>query len=81
MGNAISSLIGRSGAEVDDDGEENVLLSEEHSLVLTCCWVTLKVQEVETNICARLPLSKIVFGVHQAASWLLKLKRCLFFWR
>ncbi|XP_047675030.1 thyroid adenoma-associated protein homolog isoform X1 [Tachysurus fulvidraco] len=42
MGNAISSLIGRSGAEVDDDGEENVLLSEEHSLVLTCCWVTLK---------------------------------------
>lgn len=44
MGNAISSLIGHNGAEVDDDGEENVLLSEEHSLVLTCCWVTLKVQ-------------------------------------
>ncbi|KAK3538827.1 hypothetical protein QTP86_015956 [Hemibagrus guttatus] len=42
MGNAISSLIGHNGAEVDDDGEENVLLSEEHSLVLTCCWVTLK---------------------------------------
>ncbi|KAM9447169.1 tRNA (32-2'-O)-methyltransferase regulator THADA isoform 2-T2 [Clarias gariepinus] len=44
MGNAISSLIGPSGAGLDDDddGEENVLLSEEHSLVLTCCWVTLK---------------------------------------
>ncbi|XP_059407167.1 thyroid adenoma-associated protein homolog isoform X2 [Carassius carassius] len=37
MGNAISSLIG-----LDEDGEENVLLSEEHSLVLTCCWVSLK---------------------------------------
>ncbi|KAF5901036.1 thyroid adenoma-associated protein isoform X1, partial [Clarias magur] len=45
MGNAISSLIGPSGAGLDDDdddGEGNVLLSEEHSLVLTCCWVTLK---------------------------------------
>lgn len=44
MGNAISSLIGQDGAGLDDDGEENVLLSEEHSLVLTCCWVTLKVR-------------------------------------
>ncbi|XP_060763342.1 tRNA (32-2'-O)-methyltransferase regulator THADA isoform X2 [Neoarius graeffei] len=44
MGNAISTLIGHNGAALDDndDGEENVLLSEEHSLVLTCCWVTLK---------------------------------------
>ncbi|XP_026787175.3 thyroid adenoma-associated protein homolog isoform X1 [Pangasianodon hypophthalmus] len=42
MGNAISSLIGHNGSELDEDGEENVLLSEEHSLVLTCCWVTLK---------------------------------------
>lgn len=47
MGNAISSLIGQGGvdgAELDEDGEENVLLSEEHSLVLTCCWVSLKVK-------------------------------------
>ncbi|XP_015461736.3 thyroid adenoma-associated protein homolog [Astyanax mexicanus] len=45
MGNAISSLIGQSGAGeagLDEEGDENVLLSEEHSLVLTCCWVTLK---------------------------------------
>ncbi|XP_043096293.1 thyroid adenoma-associated protein homolog isoform X2 [Puntigrus tetrazona] len=45
MGNAISSLIGQDGVEgagLDGDGEENVLLSEEHSLVLTCCWVSLK---------------------------------------
>ncbi|XP_073696191.1 tRNA (32-2'-O)-methyltransferase regulator THADA [Garra rufa] len=45
MGNAISSLIGQGeleGAGLDEDGEENVLLSEEHSLVLTCCWVSLK---------------------------------------
>jgi len=47
MGNAISSLIGQGGVEgagLDEDGEENVLLSEEHSLVLTCCWVSLKVK-------------------------------------
>ncbi|XP_017580907.2 thyroid adenoma-associated protein homolog isoform X1 [Pygocentrus nattereri] len=45
MGNAISSLISKGGtgqARLDEEGEENVLLSEEHSLVLTCCWVTLK---------------------------------------
>lgn len=45
MGNAISSLIGQhdvEGVGLDDDGDENVLLSEEHSLVLTCCWVSLK---------------------------------------
>ncbi|XP_076846062.1 tRNA (32-2'-O)-methyltransferase regulator THADA isoform X2 [Brachyhypopomus gauderio] len=40
MGNAISSLIGQPG--LDEEGEENVLLSEEHSVVLTCCWVSLK---------------------------------------
>lgn len=47
MGNAISSLIGQHGVEgarLDEDSDENVLLSEEHSLVLTCCWVSLKVQ-------------------------------------
>lgn len=50
MGNAISSLIGQRGVEgagLDEDGEENVLLSEEHSLVLTCCWVSLKVKLLE----------------------------------
>lgn len=50
MGNAISSLIGQGGVErggLDEDGEENVLLSEEHSLVLTCCWVSLKVKLID----------------------------------
>ncbi len=50
MGNAISSLIGQTGVEgagLDEDGEENVLLSEEHSLLLTCCWVSLKVKVLE----------------------------------
>ncbi|CAN9513218.1 unnamed protein product [Ophioblennius macclurei] len=41
MGNAISSLIAQSGGG-QVDGDECVLLSEEHSLVLTCCWVSLK---------------------------------------
>ncbi|XP_030647585.1 thyroid adenoma-associated protein homolog [Chanos chanos] len=41
MGNAISSLIGQ-GVGLSMEGEESVLLSEEHSLVLTCCWVSLK---------------------------------------
>uniref|UniRef100_A0A3B5MH56 Si:ch211-225b11.4 n=1 Tax=Xiphophorus couchianus TaxID=32473 RepID=A0A3B5MH56_9TELE len=41
MGNAISSLISQSGGGQTDE-EECVLLSEEHSLVLTCCWVSLK---------------------------------------
>lgn len=47
MGNAISSLIGEGGAGaagLEEEGEENILLSEEHSLILTCCWVTLKVE-------------------------------------
>ncbi|XP_061527590.1 tRNA (32-2'-O)-methyltransferase regulator THADA isoform X2 [Phycodurus eques] len=43
MGNAINSLIANSsGGNQEDGGEECVLLSEEHSLVLTCCWVSLK---------------------------------------
>ncbi|XP_077377670.1 tRNA (32-2'-O)-methyltransferase regulator THADA isoform X5 [Festucalex cinctus] len=43
MGNAISSLVANSaGGNQEDGGEECVLLSEEHSLVLTCCWVSLK---------------------------------------
>lgn len=43
MGNAISSLIAQTAGGSLGDGEECVLLSEEHSLVLTCCWVSLKV--------------------------------------
>ncbi|XP_044051427.1 thyroid adenoma-associated protein homolog isoform X2 [Siniperca chuatsi] len=42
MGNAISSLIAQASGGDQGDGEECVLLSEEHSLVLTCCWVSLK---------------------------------------
>ncbi|KAM9360663.1 tRNA (32-2'-O)-methyltransferase regulator THADA [Symphorus nematophorus] len=43
MGNAISSLIAQASGGGQGDGEEEcVLLSEEHSLVLTCCWVSLK---------------------------------------
>ncbi|XP_020513692.2 tRNA (32-2'-O)-methyltransferase regulator THADA [Labrus bergylta] len=42
MGNAISSLIGQAAGGGQADGEEMVLLTEEHSLVLTCCWVSLK---------------------------------------
>ncbi|XP_062399718.1 uncharacterized protein LOC134089302 isoform X2 [Sardina pilchardus] len=41
MGNAISSVIGQQlGSDYHE--EEDVLLTEEHSLVLTCCWVSLK---------------------------------------
>ncbi|XP_063000126.1 tRNA (32-2'-O)-methyltransferase regulator THADA-like isoform X2 [Elgaria multicarinata webbii] len=42
MGNAIGGLIrlGKDlGPQEDDD---SVLLSEEHSLILTCCWVSVK---------------------------------------
>ncbi|XP_063051688.1 tRNA (32-2'-O)-methyltransferase regulator THADA [Engraulis encrasicolus] len=39
MGKAITSVIGQ---QAGSDGEEVILLSEEHSLVLTCCWVSLK---------------------------------------
>uniref|UniRef100_A0A1A8KRP4 Uncharacterized protein n=1 Tax=Nothobranchius kuhntae TaxID=321403 RepID=A0A1A8KRP4_NOTKU len=42
MGNAISSLISQQPGGRAADEEDCVLLSEEHSLVLTCCWVSLK---------------------------------------
>ncbi|KAM4616330.1 tRNA (32-2'-O)-methyltransferase regulator THADA [Polymixia lowei] len=42
MGNAISSLIAQAAGGNRGEGDECVLLSEEHSLVLTCCWVSLK---------------------------------------
>ncbi|XP_072565175.1 tRNA (32-2'-O)-methyltransferase regulator THADA isoform X2 [Paramormyrops kingsleyae] len=43
MGNAIRTVIAQgSGQEDEGQGEECVLLSEEHSLVLTCCWVSFK---------------------------------------
>ncbi|XP_015828497.3 tRNA (32-2'-O)-methyltransferase regulator THADA isoform X1 [Nothobranchius furzeri] len=42
MGNAISSLISQQPGGGAADEEDCVLLSEEHSLVLTCCWVSLK---------------------------------------
>lgn len=45
MGNAIRSLIAQGSGGGQGDGEECVLLSEEHSLVLTCCWVSLKVKQ------------------------------------
>lgn len=45
MGNAIKTLIAQSSAGGQRDEEECVLLSEEHSLVLTCCWVSLKVKQ------------------------------------
>ncbi|XP_030000291.1 thyroid adenoma-associated protein homolog [Sphaeramia orbicularis] len=41
MGNAITSLITQASGGSQGD-TECVLLSEEHSLVLTCCWVSLK---------------------------------------
>lgn len=43
MGKAIRSLIVQASGGGDEDGDQRVLLSEEHSLVLTCCWVSLKV--------------------------------------
>ncbi|KAJ0041712.1 hypothetical protein NL108_007923, partial [Boleophthalmus pectinirostris] len=42
MGNAITSLIDQSSGGGHSETEECVLLSEKHSLVLTCCWVSLK---------------------------------------
>ncbi|XP_033946263.1 tRNA (32-2'-O)-methyltransferase regulator THADA [Pseudochaenichthys georgianus] len=42
MGNAISSLIAQESGGGQEEGEECVLISEETSLVLTCCWVSLK---------------------------------------
>lgn len=45
MGNAIKTLIVQASGGGQRDEEEGVLLSEEHSLVLTCCWVSLKVKQ------------------------------------
>ncbi|MGH0163722.1 UNVERIFIED_CONTAM: hypothetical protein FKN15_062973 [Acipenser sinensis] len=42
MGNAIQSLISQGRGLEQQDGGDAVLLSEEHSLILTCCWVSLK---------------------------------------
>ncbi|KAJ8379392.1 hypothetical protein SKAU_G00001700 [Synaphobranchus kaupii] len=44
MGNAIRSVITQGGGPgvEDGEGEDCVLLSEEHSLILTSCWVSLK---------------------------------------
>ncbi|XP_070618935.1 tRNA (32-2'-O)-methyltransferase regulator THADA-like [Erythrolamprus reginae] len=41
MGNAIGSLI-RLGKGLEKEEENMVLLSKEHSLILTCCWVSVK---------------------------------------
>lgn len=44
MGNAIGSLImlGKGQGQEEEEGD-SILLSEEHSLILTCCWVSVKV--------------------------------------
>ncbi|XP_054029210.1 thyroid adenoma-associated protein homolog [Dryobates pubescens] len=44
MGNAIGSLImlGKGRGQEEEEEEDSVLLSEEHSLILTCCWVSVK---------------------------------------
>ncbi|OPJ74843.1 hypothetical protein AV530_018356 [Patagioenas fasciata monilis] len=43
MGNAIGSLIAlRKGQAQEEEEDDSVLLSEEHSLILTCCWVSVK---------------------------------------
>ncbi|KAL8180334.1 UNVERIFIED_CONTAM: hypothetical protein K2H54_021079, partial [Gekko kuhli] len=41
MGNAIGSLI-RLGKDPVQEDEDPILLSEEHGLILTCCWVSVK---------------------------------------
>ncbi|CAN8192980.1 unnamed protein product [Coccothraustes coccothraustes] len=43
MGNAIGSLImlGKGPGQEEEEGD-SILLSEEHSLILTCCWVSVK---------------------------------------
>lgn len=50
MGNAIRSLIVQASGGGQGEKEECVLLSEEHSLVLTCCWVSLKVKQNEIHL-------------------------------
>ncbi|KAG8146269.1 hypothetical protein E2320_012632 [Naja naja] len=49
MGNAIGSLI-RLGKGLEEEEEDTVLLSEEHSLILTCCWVSVKVVRVASEV-------------------------------
>ncbi|XP_067376091.1 tRNA (32-2'-O)-methyltransferase regulator THADA isoform X2 [Channa argus] len=56
MGNAINSLIAQASGGGQGEGEECVLLSEEHSLILTCCWVSLK----EIGIFLGLLVEKII---------------------
>ncbi|XP_041856056.1 thyroid adenoma-associated protein homolog isoform X2 [Melanotaenia boesemani] len=67
MGNAISSLISQESGAGPADGEECVLLSEEHSLVLTCCWVSLK----ETGILLGSLVEKILTETKQSSNHLL----------
>ncbi|XP_039360755.1 thyroid adenoma-associated protein homolog isoform X3 [Mauremys reevesii] len=42
MVNAIGSLIMLGKGLEQQDGEDSILLSEEHNLILTCCWVSVK---------------------------------------
>nr|XP_025046325.1 thyroid adenoma-associated protein homolog [Pelodiscus sinensis] len=42
MGNAIGSLIMLGKGLEQQDEADSVLLSEEHNLILTCCWVSVK---------------------------------------
>ncbi|XP_026199632.1 thyroid adenoma-associated protein homolog isoform X2 [Anabas testudineus] len=68
MGNAISSLIAQASGQGQGDGDECVLLSEEHSLVLTCCWVSLK----EIGIFLGLLVEKIITESNPSNSFLSK---------
>ncbi|KAM9219236.1 tRNA (32-2'-O)-methyltransferase regulator THADA-like [Leptosomus discolor] len=42
MGNAIGSLIMLGKGQGQEEEVDSILLSEEHSLILTCCWVSVK---------------------------------------
>ncbi|XP_067861517.1 tRNA (32-2'-O)-methyltransferase regulator THADA isoform X2 [Heptranchias perlo] len=42
MGIAIKAVIAVGKGLEQDDGEDSVLLTEDHSLILTCCWVTVR---------------------------------------
>lgn len=61
MGNAIGSLImlGKGRGQEEEEGD-SILLSEEHSLILTCCWVSVKV---------RTPLHGTGRGAAQHGTW------------
>ena len=57
MGNALNTLIAQATpGEEEEEEEESILLTEEHGLLLTCCWVTLKV-----TLCS--PLSSSRFSL------------------